>query len=81
MDKRMLVLYGSALLSALRQEDNAPSGTVYAAFMTQGITFAQYTELLGILTAQGLIRQHGNRLSLTESGKQFAAKIDSVMMS
>jgi hypothetical protein len=78
MDKRSFTLYASSLLSILRQE-SAPSGVVYAAFMTQGITLEEYTAIVDILKLQGLVLQTGNVLSLTAKGRTLASQIDNVL--
>jgi hypothetical protein len=49
----------------------APSGPLYAALMTQGCTYQQYTELMDGLTWVGLLRLSHHCYHATEKGRQF----------
>lgn len=75
MDKQSFTVYASSLLSTLRVE-SAPSGVCYTAFMSQGLTLADYIALVDILKMQGLITEKGHVLSLTEKGITLARQID-----
>ena len=76
--KDVFVKRASVVLSALNVEPS-PSGLIYTGLMSDGITFDEYQQLIGILEGNGLIRQSHHVLSLTEHGKQVADKVDSVL--
>lgn len=39
--------------------EGVPGGTIYAALMTQGCTLEQFTKLMSIITASGLLVKKG----------------------
>jgi hypothetical protein len=47
----------AAVAETVRELGRVPSGTVYAALMSKGVTFSGYEKILGILDRAGLVRQ------------------------
>ena len=50
-----------------------PSGVLYAALMTAGMTYEQYTMCMSVLVSDGILRQSGHAYFVTEKGRQFVS--------
>lgn len=71
--KKALVLLAFAIVAALNDcPQGIPGGTLYAALMAKGCSFAQYEQImLGLMTA-GLVRKSGELYHATDKGREFA---------
>ena len=77
--KDRFVAHASVVLSALSVKDAVPSGHIYAALMSDGTTYDEYVSLISTLIGNRLIKQTGQLLSLTETGKPVAEKVNKAM--
>jgi hypothetical protein len=49
----------------------APSGPMYAAFMTKGMTLENYQNMMSGMVSGKLLTLNGNCYHITEDGKKF----------
>jgi hypothetical protein len=76
MDKRMAIKYMAAIVTTLSDfPEGSPSGTLYTALATSGATLDDYNTVLGICQKGGLVTVKAHYVTITEEGKQTAAKI------
>jgi len=59
-------LANALLLTIAETKDVAPSGHLYAALTTQGVTLDQYQVLIGAFEKSGLIRRDGDVIHPTK---------------
>jgi hypothetical protein len=57
-----LMLVCNAIIETIKESGplGVPGGILYAALMTQGCTFNQFTGIMGILVRSGKIRKQGD---------------------
>jgi predicted methyltransferase len=56
-------------------KSGVPSGHMYAAFMTKGITLDEYQSILGIAQRGGLVEVKSHLVTLTPKGQEMVEKI------
>ena len=57
----------------------APSGVLYAALMSSGVTLSQYQKIIAKLGREGLITEEDDCLSITGEGRTLLTKFRSVI--
>lgn len=58
------------------RDKGIPNGIVYAALMTQGISFASYQGIIANLITAKLVQLVANQLYLTDKGRELAKLMD-----
>lgn len=69
-----------AILSSISDlKDGYPSGSLYSDLMSIDstlYTFDNYNQMLGFMTGLGFVTVKNHRVTITETGKVFVARID-----
>jgi len=69
----------AAILTTVYASETAPSGIIYAALMERTkIEFDEYMGLIAFLEERGLLVQRAHLLSLTQTGKQLAERVEAL---
>lgn len=61
------------------KDEGAPSGSLYAALMTVGVSYSEYSSILTVLVDRRLVTLSANVVRLTPTGEELARKLDALL--